>query len=142
MGWVPASVPGADGREFRVAHGADRFGADDGVGQPHAAQRLADVPQALEGHGGAAGRLAAVGDVAFEGVALGGIAAHAVADPAGFRADHELLVRLDEAGATRPAGLAVEGAQVFLPRLGELVVLELGENDADRQARGGDVLVQ
>ena len=48
----------------------------------------------------AAGRFAAVLDEILEGVALGGIAAHAVADPARLGAEDELLVALEEALAS------------------------------------------
>src|SRR5439155_15501271 len=87
------------------AAGADPA-ADPAGGLAH--QGLARKPQALEGNCGAACRLAAAFDIALVGIAFGGIAAHAVADPARLGAEDELLVRLDQARVLGPAELMRE----------------------------------
>src|SRR5262245_36917539 len=136
-------MPGADGRLRRSLEAGQRARAESPAARAaHMAdQRLAGVPQALEGYRGAAGCLAAVLDVALVGVAFARVAPHAVADPAGLGAEHQLLVRLHQTRMLGPANLVGEG-QTAAPVPGQRLAIDLGENKPRSQAGGRDVVAE
>src|SRR5262245_8752786 len=128
-------MPGADGRLRGGLEDGQRPGAESPAATAtHVAdQRLTGVPQALEGYRGAAGCLAAVLDVALVGVAFARVAPHAVADPAGLGAEHQLLMRLHQTRVLGPTDLVGEG-QAATPVLGQRLAIDLGEDQPCSEA--------
>src|SRR5215831_1340209 len=104
-------------------------------------QRLAGEPEPFERYRGAAGGFATAFHVAFVGVALGGIAPHAVADPARLRPQHQLLMRLDQTRMLGPADLVRKGDGTT-PVIGLWLTVDVGKDHAGRSAGGGDFVRQ
>src|SRR5436190_7115306 len=142
-GLTPRLMPGAGGGLRGGLDDGHRAGADPAAAAAGRAadQRLARMPQALEGYRGAAGRLAAAFHVALVGVALAGIAPHAVADPAGLGAEHQLLVGLDQARVLGPADLVGE-RYAAAPVLGQRVAIDVGQDQPRPEAGRGDIVAK
>ncbi len=122
----PSGIPSSGGhfRYLRQRRGDGRHGKN-GDGRP---------PQALEGSYGVSAGLGAVGGETLEGVALAGVAPHAVADPGASGRQCQLLVGGKEARVAGEAAFARHRERRHqMRRVGGI---DLAEDGAHANAKG------